>query len=818
MFGFDNLSLRDLAALCTEIIDSTRDAATMEDAASRMVRCLRHVFGTQRHGRTDIVLARAFLTVAYADLPDDVRAYVDRRLSGSEPPERCLALLGTDGDLPQWSDRRGSVDHQAIPLSSPEAVKAMPMVSALVDDLGVSMSTFLHGMEGLDVERLGHDLGVFFVPDAPGSAEVPGQDFVARHGVRSVVGFGGLLPGGDLFCIILFTRTPIADDVAHLFRTVAVAAKLALLSAATAPLFPGQPPRHVDRGRLDAARIRALEQLLDVQQQTVTYQAAHLERVLDEALRSRAAAHREAAANEVLREVTSTLSAELETDRLLRAATDAATRITGADFGAFCHQDPRVAPETTYTLSGIPRDEFDAWLDQPLRDRLGPALRHGHVVLHGDIRAGVPSGEPAPGRPDVRSYLAVPVTAREGRVIGCFLLGSTAPEVFDERAERLVVGIAAQTAIALDNARLFSEQRRTALALQQSLLPQQVLSPVGLDIGHAYLPGGEGVDVGGDWYDVIPIAGSRTAFVIGDVMGKGVHAAAVMGQLRTAIRAYAVTELAPATLMAHLNRLVLDMAQDLIATCVYAVLDQTDGSLVVASAGHIPPAFVNPRGAVELPDLQLGPPLGVEGAVYLDERMPFPVDTRMLLFTDGLVEHRERDLEVGLDALVGNLASTPGRCSEVCRALITALLEDRTQDDDITLLMVANQGLSRQEHRVRHFPPVPEEAAAVRTFVEETLDAWGDASHALAVVAVVNELFINAVAHARTRITVHLRRLPHVLVAEVEDLSGHEPRRSVAGPDDEHHRGLQIVDVLSTRWGSRRTETGKVVWAEFSTA
>jgi serine phosphatase RsbU (regulator of sigma subunit) len=810
VFGFDQLSLRDLAALCTEITGSAKGATTMQEAADDVVRCLRYVFGTHRHGRSDIVLARAFQTVAYDALPPDLKRYVDQRLGPGEPPDRCLVLLGTDGDLPEWRDRRASRDHQAIPLSSAEAVSSMPMVSALVDDLGVSMSTFLHGGEGLDVHRLDRDFGVFFVPEARVSQEVPAQGFVREHGVESVLGFGGLLPGGDLFSIILFTRTPASPEVVHLFRTVAVAAKLALLTAATAPLFPGELPRPVDAAALAEARIRALEQMLDVQQQTVTHQASHLERALGQALRSEAEAQREAAANEVLREVTSTLSAELEHDRLVQAATDAATRISGARYGVYCgpDEDRTDGRHRVQAVAGIAPEELVDLLAGPGGAGIRPEFAGPRLLGQHEL-AGMTGGT-------LRSYLEVPVVSHTGGVHGSFLLGHPEPERFDERAKRLVAGIAAQASIALDNARLFAAQRHTALALQQSLLPQQVDAPDGLEVGHEYLPGGYGVDVGGDWYDVIPIAGGRTAFVIGDVMGKGVKAAAVMGQLRTAIRAYTVTDLPPGALMSRLNRLVLDMGDDLIATCVYAVLDQTDGTLTVASSGHMPPAFVHPDGRVELAELPLGPPLGVEAAVHTEQQLDFPVGSRMLLYTDGLVEHRERDLTDGLTDLVARLDLTTAPCPVACKEIISALLDNRTQDDDITLLMVGNVGLSRREHVRREFPADPAHAAQVRAFVESSLLAWGDRELVVPATSVVNELYINAVTHAGTATTLHLRRLPRVLIAEVEDLDAHEPRRSIASPEDEHHRGLQIVEAFASRWGTRHTDTGKVVWAEFA--
>lgn len=795
-------------------------AATVEDAATEIVRVLRATF-MDSSGQSDLVLARLFQTVRTNDLDQELQGYLRRQTEPGQPvPERCLALLGTAGDVPQWCDRRTSRDHQAIALTSPEALFNVPMVSALVKSLGVELGTFLHGEHPVDTE----ELGVFHVAHAEDSPEVPGQAFVREHGVKSVIGFGGVLPGGEVFSVILFSRVQVPAEVAQLFRTVAVAAKLGLLSALERPLLRGLPARPADAGEVAALRIRALEQMLTVQQQTVDAQAANLEAALEQAIQARAEAEREAEANDALREVTTLLSAELDLDGLVQAATDAATRITGAKFGAFFYNVFRDDGEQymLYTLSGADRSDFEGFPQPRATEVFAPTFSGERILRSDDITSDPRYGRNSPyrgmpkGHLPVRSYLAVPVVSRSGEVLGGFFFAHPDVGVFDERAERLATGIATQAAIGLDNVRLYQLERNTALTLQQSLLPQGISTREGIALAYEYLPGGGGMDVGGDWFDVISLPGGRIAFVIGDVMGRGVRAAAIMGQLRTAIRAYAVSDLSPDLLMNRLGQLVADMDDDLIATCTYAVLDQSQELLTLASAGHLPTALVHPGGEISLLDRPLGPPLGVPEAVHLEHQVPFPAGSRMVLFTDGLVEHRGRSLGEGLDALVTHLSDSGGAPDAVCHGLLSALLRETTQDDDVSMLVVENTGLDRRQQAVVEFPPDPATALAARRFVRSVLGEWDDAEHAEQIVIAVNEIYINAVTHARSDLILRMRRLPNLIVVEVEDFDGHLPKRMHSMPDDEGHRGLNIVASLASRWGSRITRSGKVVWAEFT--
>jgi serine phosphatase RsbU (regulator of sigma subunit) len=818
--------ISDLAALCTGVSEATTDADSMEGAAASLARYLRNSFG-EVAGGPEIVMARVFQTVRFDSLGHELREYAAARARAPlSPDQRCLVLMGTDGDLPQWRDRRRSVDHQAIPLANQDGVRSMPMVAALVDHFGLSMDDFLGDAEGPFASSGKQDsLEVFYVPDASGSPDVPAQDFVREHGVRSVLGFGGVLPGGDVFAIILFTRVRIPEHVAELFQTVAVAAKLALLPSLAKPLLRGEADRFADEHAVARSRIQALEQMLQVQRETVLTQAFRLEEALRDAVEARRLAERESRANEALREVTTVLSAELDPDRLVQTATDAATRVTGARYGAFFYNvvDSDGEQYTLYTLSGAPRSAFEKFPNPRNTALFGPTFRGEGVIRSDDITADPRFGQNAPydGLPPdhlpVRSYLAVPVKTAAGEVTGCFFFGHPEVGVFDGIAEKVATGIAVHAAVALDNARLYRAERETALALQRSLLPRNLPSPQGVDLAYEYSPGSGGRDVGGDWFDVIPLSGGRTAFVIGDVMGRGVQAAAIMGQLRTAIRAYAVSGLLPEQVIGRLNQLLMDMGDDLIATCTYAVLDQSETTLTLSSAGHLPPALVDPDGGVSYTAADLGPPLGVPGAVHHAATIDFPTGSTILWFTDGLVEHRTRPLHEGLDQLLAVLGEIgPRDPHTVCPEVIARLVDEQTQDDDMTVLVVANRGLRRRDVVEREFPTEARSAEQARRWVERVLTDWGDHQHAEVVVPVVHELVVNALLHAESPITVQLRRLPDLVVAEVGDHDGRLPRRTHAGPADEQFRGLQIVESISSRWGSRLTEHGKVVWAEFA--
>ncbi len=229
-------------------------------------------------------------------------------------------------------------------------------------------------------------------------------------------------------------------------------------------------------------------------------------------------------------------------------------------------------------------------------------------------------------------------------------------------------------------------QREAAVTLQRSLLPQKLEQPAGLCVAATYQPGGAEAAVGGDWYDVIGIEGGRTALVIGDVMGRGLRAAAVMGQLRTAVRAYARLDLPPHEIMRLLDGIAMEIDANQIATCTYAIWDPERSTLTYASAGHLPIMLRCPDGTVLRSEEQNGPPLGTGGGVHLSHTLRLLPGTTGVLYTDGLVERRDEDIDQGLDLLARTLGGPVGTPDVVCARLLRAMGVTAEHDDDVAVL------------------------------------------------------------------------------------------------------------------------------------
>ncbi|MER7825545.1 SpoIIE family protein phosphatase [Streptomyces sp. NPDC096097] len=306
--------------------------------------------------------------------------------------------------------------------------------------------------------------------------------------------------------------------------------------------------------------------------------------------------------------------------------------------------------------------------------------------------ADIPELITSPRAEALRTYLAtlgsarlVPLVAR-GTVLGAVAVTRTRErEPFDEEDRVLVDELVARAALNIDNARMYTLQRQAALTLQRSLTNNALPEVPGLELTGRYLPASDH-DVGGDWYDVIPLPGGRTGLVIGDVMGHGVHAAAVMGQLRTAVRTLARHDVPPAELLRSLDAVVADLGEDEMATCVYAVHDAATGTCVIARAGHPPPAVVTPDAALTFLDGPPGTPLGTGGQDFRTEEVQLPPGSLLTLYTDGLIEARDRDLDQGMAQLAGALRRVDQPLEELCDGILRRLLPCAQQDDVAVLL------------------------------------------------------------------------------------------------------------------------------------
>ncbi|UQS25743.1 SpoIIE family protein phosphatase [Amycolatopsis thermalba] len=606
--------------------------------------------------------------------------------------------------------------------------------------------------------------------------------------------FGGPLSPGRAFWIVLAASAGLPAAMA---RSIAVSVRAGLLTHGPA-----------------ADRADALRDYAELLEDTARVRGAALEDAAD-----RAGA--EAALGETLRAIGQRLTAQLDIDTLVQDATDAATRGTGAGFGAFFYNliDQFGESYTLYTLSGIPKETFDGFPMPRNTGVFAPTFNGTGIVRSDDITRDPRYGHNAPhhGMPEghlpVRSYLAVPVitpTTRE--VLGGFFFGHPEPGRFTERHEQVAAGIAGYTAIALDNARMFARHRSMATELAHSMLPAVPDIP-GLRIVSRYLPAAAGAEVGGDWFDVIRLPGGRTAFVIGDVVGRGVPAAAVMGQMRTAIRSYALLDLPPSDVLHNVSQLARTTPGATFVTCLYAVHDPIDDTLTYANAGHLPAVLIGADGAMRQVAEALGMPLGV-GEQYPQEQAPFPPGMRLVLYTDGLVESRTRELGAGIDALLAELEALPaeGDLGAACDELIERLTGGR-HDDDVALLYVDHRGAHRRVASMTLTSDVS--LGSVREFVAGRMAEWGLAEVAESAVKVSSELVTNATRHASAPLTLRLFHDGSRLTVDVADRAGALPHILATGGIE--HQGLRVVDAAAARWGTRTTPDGKVVWAELTT-
>lgn len=346
------------------------------------------------------------------------------------------------------------------------------------------------------------------------------------------------------------------------------------------------------------------------------------------------------------------------------------------------------------------------------------------------------------------------------------------------------------------------------------MLPLRLPQPHGVRLAQRYLPGERGAQVGGDWYDAVPLPGNRVALIVGDVMGHSLTSAAIMGQLRTSAQTLAALDLPPHEVLYHLDEQAQRLGREQhLATCVYAVYDPIANRVVLANAGHVPPVLVQPDGTAELLDLESGAPIGVGGVDFSSVELPAPPGSALLLFTDGLVETRSRPLSDGLELLRARLANAHRHSPEnLCQEALR-ILPPGDRGDDIALLAACFDGIPAGDVAHWYLQPRNETPGRARRLVAHTLRRWGLEALTEATELMVSELVTNAVQHATRPVTLSLVRTTR-LRCEVGDDSPLLPRPRRTGPEDERGRGLQIVARCAERWGATRLGTGKVVWFE----
>ncbi|MFF1675543.1 SpoIIE family protein phosphatase [Streptomyces sp. NPDC058256] len=416
-----------------------------------------------------------------------------------------------------------------------------------------------------------------------------------------------------------------------------------------------------------------------------------------------------------------------------------------------------------------------------------------------------------------RSMLVVPLKARN--VVLGFMILLRHPERVEFNDMDRVTGaeLAARAGLVLDNARMYTYQESVAETLQDSMLPHIAPRMAGCDIATRYLPGTLLGRVGGDWFDSVKLPGSRTALVVGDVMGHGLNSAAMMGQLRTAVQTMAALDLPPAQLLRNLDDLAQRLGDNYLATCLYAVYDPIAGELHIANAGHIPPVIVRAaNGHSDLLDLPTGAPIGVGGVPFEAVRVRVEPGDRLVMCTDGLVEVRGEDIGVGLATLCESAAHPAASMDDACDTIIRALNTRGGRKDDVALLMARLNGIEPEDVAEWRLALDPIEAGRARAVVREQLHEWGLTALADPAALMAGELVTNAVRHARSRhIGLRLVR-GETLLCEVDDDDHTLPTLLSAGPEDEFGRGLRVVSRLAREWGTSRTSAGKTVWFELT--
>jgi PAS domain S-box-containing protein len=405
--------------------------------------------------------------------------------------------------------------------------------------------------------------------------------------------------------------------------------------------------------------------------------------------------------------------------------------------------------------------------------------------------------------------------------------------------------VGSRVASAVANARAYARQRQVSVALQRSLLPPGIPAVEGIEIAWRYEPGGTssrqallpdraasrrpaagrppgpavGTEVGGDWFDVIPLSAGRFAFVIGDVVGRGLTAAAAMGQVSAAARAFAALDLPADDVLTHLDNLVQAIPagpDGALVSCVYAIFEPATATITLANAGHLPPALRDPDGQVRLLENAGGALLGLGGQTFTESRHPFPVGATLTLYTDGLVEAPGVDLEEGLQRLRRGLTE-PGRADATADRLMSLIDHAGGYDDDVTLLVVHAAAGADTDTVAAELTSDPGDVRRARHVVRAALRDWQLPEAADTVELLVSELLTNAIRYSRHPGDLVLRRAADALYIEVSDSDGRVPRIMHPNNEEEHGRGLILVSTLATRWGTRPTRAGKTVWCEVDT-
>lgn len=472
-------------------------------------------------------------------------------------------------------------------------------------------------------------------------------------------------------------------------------------------------------------------------------------------------------------------------------------------------------PDLEYTRIG---DEFP--MSEVVRT-LAPRFVHSREQFRTHYPRLWPAVEPL----NVSSAAYLPLIA-QGRPIGVIGLFFERESDFRDQERNVLLALGSSIAQSLARAMLYDQEHEIAAGLQQAMLPRRIPGFPEAQIAVRYRSARMGRDIGGDWYDVIPLPDGRVAAVIGDVQGHDTQAAALMGQLRIVLRAYAAEGHAPATVMARASAFLNELDTDRFATCTYVDADLTTGAARFVRAGHLDPMVRHAEGICRRLPVAGGLPLGISSEFRL---LDYPVTTvhlapgdTLVLCTDGLVEEPGADLDAGLRHLAREVRDGPQDVQQLADRLCESA-DDRRGEDDMALLLLRRLGAPEHDTAGRfrqHIAPSdPAGLSAARHMIRAAVRAWGARERADEIELVADELITNALLHTDGEAVVNIR-MPHGaerrLRLEVEDGSSSLPRRREPGEAGVSGRGLLLVDRLADVWGVEPRGGGKCVWCEFN--
>ncbi|MFJ6852825.1 SpoIIE family protein phosphatase [Streptomyces sp. NPDC091271] len=477
--------------------------------------------------------------------------------------------------------------------------------------------------------------------------------------------------------------------------------------------------------------------------------------------------------------------------------------------------------DSVEVLEGLGSGQLDAAL--PLGDTILSG-RPRFITSLGSLIRRYPALEPHIGELNFQAVAYLPLIA-QARSLGGLALFYRERTVFNADERILCLGLAAIVAQSLQRAILFDEEREFATGLQSAMLPRRIQEIEGGEIAVRYHAAWSGREVGGDWYDVITLPRGRIGVVVGDVQGHDTHAAAIMGQLRIALRAYAAEGHPPATVLARASRFLAELDTERFATSTYAQVDLATGAVRVARAGHFGPLIRHTDGRVGVPQVRGGLPLGIStdfrDEEYPETRLDLVPGETLVLYTDGLVEEPGADVDTGVAALIHEVSEGPDGAEALADHLSDRLWERWGSGDDVALLVLRRSpdlGSPRAPrlHQYIHQAD-PQGLSEARSIVRQALTDWELAGLADDAELVTGELLVNVLLHTEGGAVLTLEVLPEPVRRvrlSVQDRSSVWPRRRTPGETSTSGRGLLLLDAVAERWGIEPRGEGKAVWCE----